>query len=99
MLILKRWHRWYRPARVGSAGCQLGRLLPAGLCHAFGSDCDECLVELGCARFAVVALLQRIVEITGGESLRVNLDIARNNIEVATRIAKAWVELAAGPDA
>ncbi len=44
-------------------------------------------------------LLQRIVEITGGESLRVNLDIARNNIEVATRIAKAWVELAAGPGA
>ena len=44
-------------------------------------------------------LLQRIVEITGGESLRVNLDIARNNIEVATRIAKAWVELSAGPDA
>ncbi len=44
-------------------------------------------------------LLQRIVEITGGESLRVNLDIARNNIEVATRIAKAWVELSAGPGA
>ena len=44
-------------------------------------------------------LLKRIVEITGGESLRVNLDIARNNIEVATRIAKAWVELSAGPDA
>ncbi|MFT4300031.1 MAG: pseudouridine-5'-phosphate glycosidase [Aeromicrobium sp.] len=38
-------------------------------------------------------LLQRIVEITGGESLRVNLDIARNNIAVAARIAVAWTEL------
>lgn len=38
-------------------------------------------------------LLQRIVELTGGESLAVNLDIARNNIEVAARIAKAAVEL------
>ncbi|GAA1744092.1 pseudouridine-5'-phosphate glycosidase [Aeromicrobium alkaliterrae] len=38
-------------------------------------------------------LLQRIVEITGGESLRVNLDIARNNIRVALRIATAWSEL------
>ncbi len=37
-------------------------------------------------------LLQRIVELTGGESLAVNLDIARNNIEVAARIAKAAVE-------
>ncbi|MDF1705666.1 MAG: pseudouridine-5'-phosphate glycosidase [Aeromicrobium sp.] len=44
-------------------------------------------------------LLQRIVEITGGESLRVNLDIARHNIAVATRIATAWAELSAGPDA
>lgn len=44
-------------------------------------------------------LLQRIVEITGGESLRVNLDIARNNIRVATRIATAWTELSAGPAA
>ncbi|WP_229053030.1 pseudouridine-5'-phosphate glycosidase [Aeromicrobium sp. Leaf350] len=44
-------------------------------------------------------LLQRIVEITGGESLRVNLDIARNNISVAVRIAQAWSELSAGPGA
>jgi pseudouridine-5'-phosphate glycosidase len=37
-------------------------------------------------------LLQRIVELTDGESLRVNLDIARNNIAVAARIARAAVE-------
>ncbi|MFD1859398.1 pseudouridine-5'-phosphate glycosidase [Aeromicrobium camelliae] len=35
-------------------------------------------------------LLQTIVDITGGESLRVNLDIARNNIRVAAEIATAW---------
>jgi len=38
-------------------------------------------------------LLQRIVELTGGASLAVNLDIARNNIEVAARIARAVAEL------
>lgn len=37
-------------------------------------------------------LLQRIVELTGGDSLAVNLDIARNNIEVAARIAIAAAE-------
>lgn len=37
-------------------------------------------------------LLKRIVELTGGDSLAVNLDIARNNIAVAARIAKAAVE-------
>ncbi|MFO6452510.1 MULTISPECIES: pseudouridine-5'-phosphate glycosidase [unclassified Aeromicrobium] len=37
-------------------------------------------------------LLQRIVELTGGDSLAVNLDIARNNIEVAARIATAAAE-------
>lgn len=37
-------------------------------------------------------LLARIVELTGGRSLAVNLDIARNNIEVAARIAKAAAE-------
>ena len=35
-------------------------------------------------------LLQRIVEITGGTSLEVNLEIARNNIRVAAEIATAW---------
>ena len=35
-------------------------------------------------------LLQTIVDLTGGESLRVNLDIARNNIRVAAQIATAW---------
>lgn len=39
-------------------------------------------------------LLATIVEITGGESLRVNLDIARNNIRVAADIAKAWASRA-----
>lgn len=39
-------------------------------------------------------LLQRIVELTDGVSLAVNLDIARNNIEVAAAIA---TEFAAGP--
>lgn len=37
-------------------------------------------------------LLERIVELTDGTSLAVNLDIARNNIEVAARIARAAVE-------
>ncbi|SKB07697.1 pseudouridine-5'-phosphate glycosidase [Aeromicrobium choanae] len=37
-------------------------------------------------------LLQRIVELTGGDSLAVNLDIARNNIAVAARIAVAAAE-------
>lgn len=35
-------------------------------------------------------LLQTIVELTGGKSLAVNLDIARNNIRVAGAIATAW---------
>ncbi len=35
-------------------------------------------------------LLQRIVEITGGTSREVNLEIAANNIRVAADIARAW---------
>ena len=35
-------------------------------------------------------LLQRIVDITGGSSLEVNLEIAANNIRVAADIAQAW---------
>jgi pseudouridine-5'-phosphate glycosidase len=35
-------------------------------------------------------LLETIVEITGGESLAVNLTIAENNIRVAAEIATAW---------
>lgn len=34
-------------------------------------------------------LLLRIVELSGGKSLEVNLDIARNNIRVAAEIATA----------
>jgi pseudouridine-5'-phosphate glycosidase len=35
-------------------------------------------------------LLGRIVEISGGRSLEVNLDLARNNVRVAAEIAIAW---------
>ncbi len=38
-------------------------------------------------------LLQSIVDITDGESLRVNLDIVENNIRVAGEIATAWARL------
>ncbi len=37
-------------------------------------------------------LLETIVEITGGESLAVNLTIAENNIRVAAEIATAWAQ-------
>jgi pseudouridine-5'-phosphate glycosidase len=33
------------------------------------------------------------VELTGGESLAVNLRIVENNIRVAAEIATAWAEL------
>jgi len=35
-------------------------------------------------------LLGRIVELSGGRSLEVNLDLARNNVRVAAEIATAW---------
>lgn len=38
-------------------------------------------------------LLLRIVELSGGKSLEVNLDLARNNVRVAGEIAKAWAGL------
>ncbi len=38
-------------------------------------------------------LLSTIVELTGGESLAVNLRIVENNIRVAAEIATAWAEL------
>lgn len=38
-------------------------------------------------------LLQQIVELSGGKSLEVNLDLARNNVRVAAAIAKAWAEI------
>jgi pseudouridylate synthase len=37
-------------------------------------------------------LLGRIVELSGGRSLEVNLDLARNNVRVAADIARAWAE-------
>lgn len=39
-------------------------------------------------------LLLKIVELSGGRSLEVNLDLARNNVRVAGRIATAWSALA-----
>jgi pseudouridine-5'-phosphate glycosidase len=38
-------------------------------------------------------LLESIVELTGGDSLQVNLRIAENNIRLAAEIATAWSRL------
>ena len=38
-------------------------------------------------------LLLKIVELSGGRSLEVNLDLARNNVRVAADIATAWAAL------
>ncbi|MEY3406243.1 MAG: hypothetical protein RLZZ556_315, partial [Actinomycetota bacterium] len=38
-------------------------------------------------------LLGFIVEESKGKSLEVNLDLARNNVKLAGRIAKAWSEI------
>jgi pseudouridine-5'-phosphate glycosidase len=38
-------------------------------------------------------LLLRIVELSEGRSLEVNLDLARNNVRIAGEIAKAWANL------
>ncbi|MFM9878107.1 MAG: pseudouridine-5'-phosphate glycosidase [Rhodoglobus sp.] len=38
-------------------------------------------------------LLLKIVELSGGRSLEVNLDLARNNVRVAGQIATAWCAL------
>ena len=38
-------------------------------------------------------LLLKIVELSGGRSLEVNLDLARNNVRVASEIAIAWSAL------
>jgi pseudouridine-5'-phosphate glycosidase len=38
-------------------------------------------------------LLESVVELTGGESLEVNLRIAENNIRLAAEIATAWSQL------
>ena len=38
-------------------------------------------------------LLLRIVELSDGRSLEVNLDLARNNVRVASEVAKAWADL------
>lgn len=38
-------------------------------------------------------LLLRIVELSNGRSLEVNLDLARNNVRVAGEIARAWADL------
>lgn len=50
--------------------------------------------ELGITGKAVTPfLLLRIVELSDGRSLEVNLDLARNNVRVAGAIASAWAEL------
>jgi len=41
-------------------------------------------------------LLLKIVELSGGRSLEVNLDLARNNVRVAAGIATAWSALQRG---
>ena len=52
-------------------------------------------VEAGVTGKAVTPfLLLKIVELSGGRSLEVNLDLARNNVRVAGRIATAWSALA-----
>jgi len=38
-------------------------------------------------------LLLKIVELSGGRSLEINLDLARNNVRVAGDIAIAWSAL------
>jgi pseudouridine-5'-phosphate glycosidase len=40
-------------------------------------------------------LLSYIVDASGGRSLEVNLDLARNNVRLAAEIATAWSALAA----
>jgi len=42
-------------------------------------------------------LLGYIVEASGGRSLEVNLDLARNNVRVAAEVATAWSRTAARP--
>lgn len=43
-------------------------------------------------------LLLRIVELSGGKSLEINLDIARNNVRLAGRIARALADAAAAQE-
>lgn len=54
----------------------------------------QALAEADAARITGKAvtpfLLLRIVELSGGRSLEVNLDLARNNVRVAGDIATAW---------
>ena len=42
-------------------------------------------------------LLDRIQQVTGGVSVRVNLQIARGNIELAAKISRSWAQRAADP--
>ena len=42
-------------------------------------------------------LLGYIVEASGGKSLEVNLDLARNNVRVAADVATAWSRIAPRP--
>lgn len=51
--------------------------------------CDEKGIE---GKEVTPFLLSTIVELTGGDSLEVNLTIVRNNIRVASDIARAWAD-------
>ena len=42
-------------------------------------------------------LLEEIQRVTGGVSVRVNLDIARGNIDLAAKISRSWSERSVGP--
>lgn len=63
----------------------------------------QALAEADAARITGKAvtpfLLLRIVELSGGRSLEVNLDLARNNVRVAGEIATAWAAGAHGASA
>lgn len=59
------------------------------------AEAFELAAEAGVTGKAVTPfLLLKIVELSGGRSLEVNLDLARNNVRVAGRIATAWSALA-----
>ena len=58
------------------------------------SEALELAAEAGITGKAVTPfLLLKIVELSGGRSLEVNLDLARNNVRVAAAIATAWCAL------
>jgi pseudouridylate synthase len=65
-----------------------------------GGIIDQALRDLDAngvtGKDATPYLLGRIVEITGGESLRANIALVKNNAHLGARIARAYADLAAG---